>query len=61
MSLLTERDRKESTYLGDGLYMLDDGWRIELFASDGIMKNDRVYLDNDVIETLLMLLEKRKK
>jgi hypothetical protein len=37
-------------YLGDGLYAEFDGFQIELFASNGVMKTNRVFLEPNVLE-----------
>jgi len=37
------------SYLGDGLYATFDGWSIELYASDGVNKTNRVYLEPEVL------------
>lgn len=36
----------ESRYLGDGLYAEFDGYQIEIYASNGVNKTARVFLDN---------------
>ena len=40
---------KEPVYLGDGLYADFDGYQIELYASNGIEKTDRVFLEPAVL------------
>lgn len=40
-------------YLGDGLYVADDGYQIVLIAG-----NNAVYLEPEVIESFLRYLEK---
>ena len=60
MSLLTEHDRENAIYLGDGLYMLDHGFQVELFASDGMFKNNMVFLDEHVLAMFLERLNQRK-
>jgi hypothetical protein len=39
----------EPVYLGDGLYAQFDGWHIELYASDGLGKTNRVFLEPAVL------------
>lgn len=45
-------------YLGDGLYAFDDGFHVEIFSHDGYSKQDRVFLDDDVLESLMVWLRK---
>lgn len=49
------------TYLGDGLYVINRGWQLELYASNGIVKTDAVFLDGDVLENFLAYVEDLKK
>lgn len=44
-----ERERRNDTYLGDGLYASFDGYQIELYAFDGIGKTNRVFLEPAVL------------
>ena len=59
MNILTKEEKDNATYLGDGLYMIDHGYQIELFAYNGITKTDSVYLDDDVLETFLNIIKNR--
>ena len=44
-----ENVNKEKTiYLGDGLYVEDQDYRIMIFATDGISISNRVYLEPDM-------------
>jgi hypothetical protein len=52
---------EDDVYLGDGLYAHFDGYQIELYASDGICKTDRVYLEPAVFKTFLLYVESLKK
>lgn len=38
----------EAEYMGDGLYAEFDGYQFELYASDGIRKTNRVFLEPQV-------------
>jgi hypothetical protein len=49
MEFPTKSDLPEPVYLGDGLYADFDGWQIELYASDGERKTNRVYLEPTVL------------
>ena len=59
MTLLTEEDRK-ATYLGDGAYVLDMGYAIELFTSDGISKQNTIILEDEMIDTLIKFKESKR-
>lgn len=48
------------TYLGDGLYIDEDGYQIRLFTSDGVNDLFSVYLEPAVLEAFLSWLERRK-
>lgn len=48
---------KKDIYLGDGLYVRDDGWRIELCSTDGHGRTNRLDLDPAQVWSLLSYLE----
>lgn len=48
-------------YLGDGLYVAFDGYQIELYASDEIVKTNQVYLDPHVLAAFLKYVESLEK
>jgi hypothetical protein len=48
------------TYLGDGLYATHDNWTVELYASNGIHKTDRVFLDAQTLKAFLAYVEPLK-
>ena len=45
-------------YLGDGLYFINHGFQVELYASDGIDITNRIFLDNEVVDNFLKEIEK---
>jgi len=45
-------------YLGDGLYASFDGFQVELYASDGRTKTNRVFLEDKVVKAFLFYLER---
>lgn len=49
------------TYLGDGLYASYDGWQIELYAFNGDLKTNRVYLEPEVLASFLRYVEDLKR
>ena len=51
----------EPVYLGDGLYAQFDGFQIELYASNGVMKTNKVYLEPSVLNAFLRYVEDLKK
>ena len=51
------RPAQDPVYLGDGLYAVFDGYQIELYASNGIQKTNRVYLDPSVCDSFLSFVE----
>jgi hypothetical protein len=55
-----EGSRVPGEYLGDGLYADFDGWQIELFASNGISKTNRVFLEPVVLRNFLAYAERLK-
>jgi hypothetical protein len=50
-------DRSKATYLGDGLYVEDHGWQVELFAHNGIAKTNSVFLEPSTLEAFLVWLK----
>jgi hypothetical protein len=42
-------DLRDKTYLGDGLYVNDDGFQIGLFAPRGLGDVHEVYLEDSVL------------
>lgn len=60
MKPLTEEDRK-ATYLGDGAYILDIGYGVEIFTSDGISKQNIIVLEDTMIDTLIKFKEDKRK
>lgn len=44
-------------YLGDGLYVVWDGWQLELRANDIENPTDRVYLDPSTLSNFLFYLK----
>lgn len=51
-------DYTEKTYLGDGLYVWDDGYHICLGATNGLEWTNTVYLDDQVLDALKRYLKK---
>lgn len=49
-----------AVYLGDGLFVSFDGWKFELYASDGTRKTDSVFLEPAVLEAFLLYVQKIK-
>jgi len=49
----------EPTYLGDGLYVLDEGYQLKLFSSNGVSVLQAVYLDESVLASFESYLEQR--
>jgi hypothetical protein len=59
MRSLTDRD-KTAEYLGDGLYVVDDAdVGIRLFATDGILVTNEVFLELDVLVAFLRFIKKQ--
>lgn len=50
----------EPNYLGDGLYVSDDGYQVELFAHNGFTKTNRVFLDQKVLEHFVKWVKQSK-
>jgi hypothetical protein len=40
-------------YLGDGVYLENDGWHLILTTSNGLSETNRIYLDPRCVENLL--------
>jgi hypothetical protein len=51
----------EKVYLGDGLYAEFDGYQIELYASDGIGKTNRVFLERAVLQSFEAYVQDLKR
>jgi hypothetical protein len=47
----------ENIYLGDGLYVSFDGYRIKLYASNGMIVTDEVFLEPDVLSYFLLYVK----
>ena len=58
---LTEILKKESTYVGDGLYAHYDGYQIRLFSSNGVEILEQVFLEVRTLESFLSYVEQLKK
>lgn len=41
-----------TTYLGDGLYAEHEGWRVRVYASNGITTTNEVWLDGEMLAKL---------
>ncbi len=52
-----------ATYLGDGLYadLVDDGYQVRLFASNGIRVTNEVFLDAHVLAAFEAWLATRRE
>jgi hypothetical protein len=50
----------DEVYLGDGLYAKFDGYQIELYASNGLEKTNRVFLDYATLENFIEFIKKIK-
>ncbi len=48
-------------YLGDGVYVDNDGYSIVLTAENGIEATNTIYLEPDVFSSLLTYVEKLKE
>ena len=53
MTIHTHRHGETTCYLGDGAYADFDGYGIEVYASDGTVKTDKVYLEPTVLCSLI--------
>ena len=47
-------------YLGDGLYVRDEGFQVCLFATDGLDILDEVYLDASVLQGFMKWLSRAR-
>jgi hypothetical protein len=50
----------EPEYLGDGLYACYNGYQVELYASNGVMKTNKVFLDPGVLGAFLNYIDRLK-
>lgn len=48
-----EGEKRPASYLGDGVYAIFDGYGIWLHANDHEHPTDRVYLEPEVLQSLL--------
>lgn len=48
-------------YLGDSLYAQDEGFQITLFTSNGIGVDQRVYLEDTVLDNFFRFVEFNRK
>ena len=55
---LTELLKRESSYLGDGLYAHYDGYQIRLFSSNGIEIREQVFLDSETTHFFVSYVER---
>lgn len=53
--------KEKVEYLGDGLYVKDDGYQIYLMANSHINPTDVVALDHHVLAAFLRWLERRNQ
>jgi len=44
-------------YLGDGLYAEFDGYQIEVYASDGMSKTNRVFFDRGTADAFVRFVK----
>lgn len=51
----------DNSYLGDGVYIGNDGYHVVLYTSDGIMPLNRVCLDEHVLKNLANYLGLKPK
>ena len=51
-------DRKVADYAGDGVYVINLGFYVELRANDHENPTDRIVLEPNVIEALLRILDR---
>jgi hypothetical protein len=50
----------KKAYIGDGVYVDYDGWNLILTAEDGIKATNTIYLEPDVLRSLLDYVEQFK-
>lgn len=48
-------------YLGGGLYAEFDGWQITLYASNGVIRTNEVFLEPEDLTAFLRYVEKLKE
>lgn len=53
--------RESDHYLGDGLYVRDEGYQIMLFSHNGIRATNEIFLESSVLKEFLHYLEKRER
>lgn len=51
---------KTDEYLGDGLYVADEGYMFELYASNGLGKQHQVFLEDFVLRNFLRYVARRR-
>jgi hypothetical protein len=44
-------------YLGDGVYISDDGYQLKLMANDHLYPTDIIYLDQSTFKSLLSFIK----
>lgn len=54
-------DLAKPAYLGDGLYAEFDGYQVELYASNGISRTNRVFLEPGVLASFLGYVSELRK
>lgn len=52
-------EKEGVTYIGDGVYMREFGHGVDLFTSDGVIEENRIWFDEDTEKALFRLLGKR--
>jgi hypothetical protein len=52
-----QEQSKTDVYLGDGLCAAFDGYQVELYASNGVIKTNQVYLEPAVLTAFLKYVE----
>ena len=50
---------KNVAYLGDGVYVRNDGHSIAVMANSHLAPTDTIYLEKEVIEDFIMFLRKQ--
>ena len=51
--------KSNKQYLGDGVYANFDGYQVKLTASDGVYDTDKIYLNPEVMKSLIEYYEKQ--
>jgi len=54
---MTEIDIAQCAYLGDGVYLFNDGYYWILFTYDGCIITNKIYLDDRTRNSLKITLE----